>query len=450
MTAGYDEIMDARGDRLNPRHVLILLAATWLPRAALLAGIAWCGCSDFGPTSPEARTSGDGYTALAETIRRTGRFAFADDAPPTLHRGPAYPAAIAAATFVIRDVEWAAAAVNAFLAPIVTLVVYAFGRRLYGDRSALAIALVASLYPAGLWYTASPFSDSFLTAVFCLYAWLALRSLERPSIGWAAPAGAGLAALLLTKPFFLILPPVVVGYALVLRRRWLGAALLHAVIGLMLVAPWAWRNHRVSGQWVPLATGGGFNLLVGTLMTERSGDCNRVFHEARDEALEVVSAQTGRHWTREDILTGSNYDLTPQQDAEFAKAGVESVRESPARLPRKIAVNLARFWWFASSDRKMAMLAAMNVPVVLLGFWELARRRRDQRELSEWIALLVVTTWAGYAAIIVHSRFFLPLIPLLIAPALGRIGTLTGLMRAPAGTESINQDGSAAARRPGR
>src|SRR6185295_5261671 len=109
--------------------------------------------------------------------------------------------------------------------------------------------------------------------------------------------------------FFFVIPPLALGFAILCKRRWVRPLVVQGAVAMAVVSPWIWRNHHITGNLMAPATGGGFNLLVGTLMTERFANCNTVFRESTIDALQSVSVETGHPWTRDDIMSAGYYDL---------------------------------------------------------------------------------------------------------------------------------------------
>jgi hypothetical protein len=83
-------------------------------------------------------------------------------------------------------------------------------------------------------------------------------------------------------------------------------------------------------------------------------------------------------------------------------------------------VNLGRFWFYASSSTRCLGLIFINLPILILAAAELWRVRRSRPSDVIWIVLAVEYVWFMYSAIIVHSRFYLPVMPLLLPFALAR------------------------------
>ncbi len=412
-----------------PTEGLRLAHLLWL--TLLAAGIRcgwvglWAGGVHIGPDINDCRQSSDGYVILARNLNETGRFAFTPHASPTAHRGPAYPVAIAGAWHLTGSYRWAFLLVNLLAGTATVVLIYLIALRFYSPSAAFAGAALAGVYPLHVYYTASSFSDTFLTAAFALLAWTTLVALRERNWPWIGASGVAYGLLMLTKPI-LALFPIALLPLVCIRRKWAVPVLAQTLIMVLVVLPWLTRNRQVTGAGV-LSTGGGFNLLVGNYMIDHGGGCDAAFKAAVAEALGAARDSQGRPVPRTAIKTAGYLDVDPALDATFFHTAVGQYLERPTRLLRKMAVNLGRFWYFASSPVRCLLTALVNLPLLVLAGREWYRLR-GRPEIA-WVIAAVAYTWLTYAAIIVHSRFYLAVMPLVLPFAAA--GLLSLLSRRP-------------------
>ncbi len=396
-------------------------------------GVLWFTVSCYawpvaGSHADDFWTSTDGYIALAQTLVETGRFAFAPDVPPTVHRGPAFPVAIALASYVTNSFGDAVMLVNLLASCVITVVMYVLAARVYRPRASFWIALAGSCYPLLVYYALCSWSDVFLAACFGLYTWTTLRVLESRRSRDAAISAVALALTLLAKSVFTPLPVAILLVAAAVRRSWLRLLTIQVVLAVVIVAPWAIRNSLLLGKPTMITSGSGFNMLVGHYMVNHSGNCNAVFRAGRADAIACVERQKGLEVNFDDLRTAGFYDVDPAVDDAMLSIALEQVFTRPLHFVRKITVNLGRFWYFASSQRRSYAVLAINFPLVILAAWELWRNRRAHKRTAAWVAFVVACVWLTYAAVIVHSRFYLPVMPLLLPFAMARLGAITGIL----------------------
>jgi hypothetical protein len=136
------------------------------------------------------------------------------------------------------------------------------------DRgTAVVAAIVTGLFSFNTIYASTQSSDSVCTVIFmlALVVFGAARHQER----WQAFAVAGLLTGIAPqfRPNLILVPLLLAGYAVFERRtraRLIGAAVLLACTAAAL-APWVWRNYRLTGTVLPTSIHGGVQLWYGTL-----------------------------------------------------------------------------------------------------------------------------------------------------------------------------------------
>src|SRR6185295_960211 len=218
------------------------------------------------------------YARIAESLYRDGSF---DARPPGASREvqPASSYAPGLPLFVAGPYELSggvhptlALSVLALLGTGAVPLTYLLGRRMAGPVAGLIGATALAVYPALLDYQGLLLTEPL--AAFLLSAALVsfLRAADRPSSwGWLG-VGALLGGLSLARPEYLTLA-VLLPLAWLIREGLRGglrrsAALAGAsLLGTALVlAPWTIRNAIVLDRAVPVSTGGGKTLFIGTYL----------------------------------------------------------------------------------------------------------------------------------------------------------------------------------------
>lgn len=365
----------------------------------------------IGPAGEDFHTLTDGYIDLAVNLVDHHRYAFLPEAAPTTYRAPLFPFALAAVYSITRDIAAAVLWVNIIASSLTCVLLYWLAVRVMGHRRMLWLMAPVVLFPLSIYYCASSYSDTFFALTASAYLVSILQVFARPGLLSGVVAAVAFAAAVLTKSVLLPLPLVFVGYALLRCRTALATVVLSSVIGLALLVPWTVRNHAVSGAWVPVCGGGGFNMLVGTYMIDEGLDPGKSYVHGELAALDRLRADEGIEVTRAALRTGDHLDLPPGLDRAFGRSARRVFAEDPWLLLRKAAVNSWRFWAFSSTPEKTLMNVTMNLSVLILGALTLAHLWRRDRGAMELIALFTVFFGAVYAVIIVHSaRFCLPVV----------------------------------------
>lgn len=189
---------------------------------------------------------------------------------PTAFRPPGYPFLMALFAGMTKGALWLKVLNVIFL----------------GISVWLMRALVASETPAMAWlaggcvlaypvwmYTASTLYPQTICMTLLL-GMVCLLSRQQASLAAFALSGVLYGCLVLIAPSFQLLAPVFAAYVVFLGpfawRRNVLAAMVFGLITATTMTPWLVRNYQVFGQFVPVATNGGINLLIGNSEFTRS------------------------------------------------------------------------------------------------------------------------------------------------------------------------------------
>lgn len=219
------------------------------------------------------------YLDLATDLLDYGFFGVGQ---PSAWRLPAYPAVLAVAALVSRDVVFLSA-VTAALSVVQVGLTYWLAWLVFRRRSAAVVAgLVAAVLPAFVTF-APVLASEHLLAVCVLGALIAALRAERRPWSMSLLAGVALGVAVLTRGEALAYLPVVALLAAVgawsarpaprapLRAAgtWRGRALTATAAAALVVAgtavvvgPWTVRNEVVVGRGAGLSTTGGFNFYL--------------------------------------------------------------------------------------------------------------------------------------------------------------------------------------------
>ena len=366
-----------------------------------------------GPNHEDFHSSSDGYLDLARTLYDHHKLAFAPDQPPTTFRMPVFPFCVAVMRFFTGDFTLAVLLLNCIASAATVGLVSVLASRFFQRRSRI-VSYSAAFFPLSIHYAATSFSDTMIGLTVVGYFAALLCMLSRPGPRTAIVGGLTLAIAILTKPMLTLFPPVLLMFVLFRRRITLRSTLLSIVIAAVGVSAWSGRNYLVTRTFIPISTGGGFNLLAGNYMVEESHDCNVSFKHGTQRALDQLSRETGRNWTPADLRPAGHFDFQPELDRVFGDAAVSMILSDPALLFRKIGVNATRFWYFSSSPNRGLMCAAIHFPVLVAAAIALVRLHRGHPLAVETIAVFITYYVLIYSVIIVHStRFALPILLLL-------------------------------------
>ncbi|MEO7890193.1 MAG: glycosyltransferase family 39 protein, partial [Vicinamibacterales bacterium] len=389
------------------------------------------------------------YTQLAHSLVQGAGFAWANGQPTSL-RPPLYPATVAAIWSVGRAPSvQAVRAVQIFISLITALLVLDLGRRCFNARVGMFAAAVTWLYPEFIYLDFLLLTETLFTFFLVAYVLLSVMLVERPGPWLALACGVVLGLGTLTRsvlwPMPLLLCPALV---LVVRGN-IGKRLLIPALVLLgvvvAVAPWAVRNTRLQGVVTIVDTMGGMNLRMGNYE-----------YTPEDRMWDAVSLNGEQSWvyalTQEQAAGLAPREITEGMKDKWAqRKAIEYIKTHPAITARRSAIKFADLWglersfiagvqqglyapptWFTALV--FALMTISFVGVALVGFAGIWMAPPDwRRHVLLLLPVLLVT--AIHTLVFGHSRYHLPLIPILAiyAAALWSRGVRVALKQRGAG-----------------
>jgi 4-amino-4-deoxy-L-arabinose transferase-like glycosyltransferase len=371
----------------------------------------------------------DMYERLAAQLFHEGEWGVPGSANP-YDFAPGAPLFAAAIYNLIGDVSPLAARLGLAVAGTAgVLVVYLLGRRLGGPRAGLVAAGLAAVYPPTLFYTSLLSGEplAILTVAGAVLAFLWACDPGRSPWAWALPGVLlGLTAFL--RPEYLALTALLAVLAVVLvglrAGPWRGAAAggLMALAFAVTIAPWTAIASSDLGRFVPVSTGGGKALFIGTYLPGdglHEGTKQHLYHRFRGTD---PSPEELRRLPMNPMLdeVAEEYPQLPRDEA-LGRVGRENLVHwatgEPRALAQMIAGKVAHMWHGSGSPSYTPAGGALHYLVLIAGLAGLvlllARRRW---EVLPILVLLVGISLIG-GLLLAGTRRNLPVMPLVIAMA---------------------------------
>lgn len=400
----------------------IVLLAGLLVRLVLLWRFADIGLEVFDERD---------YDQLAASIVEHGEYGFSPGQPTSL-RPPLYPALVAG-VYSLWGVhnDQAVRAVQIVLALATTVLVYLLAKRLYDERVGLVAAAIHCLYPSLVGATNLVLTETLFTLLLCGFLVLVQRYFQSPSTWTLAAAGVvlGLAALTrsvvwLFPPFAVVLLVVFSRQSTVLRRLASPAPL---VLGFALaLAPWTVRNTRLQETFTTVDVMGGRNVMMG----------NYEFTPA-DRPWAAIEITGDRAW--HSVLARANGGLKGQTQGQIDKLAMKYalgyMSDNPGQTLARSTAKLFHFWqlerelvagarqgiWGPFSTPAVVALAAVIMGVyvltMLLGIFGAIVLPPQSWNMHVFLLVLVAFVTALHCIAFGHSRYHLPLMPIVIVYA---------------------------------
>ncbi len=378
-----------------------------------------------------------GYARIAKSLYLHGKFeegGFRTHTQQPSNYSPGLPLFVAGLYFATGGVHLELArTVLALIGSLGVLFAFAIGNRLAGPAAGIVAALVVTVYPALLQYQGmlmtEPLAVTLLAAALLAFLWAGEQ--DRPPWAWGLP-GLLLGLLAVMRPEYLLFGLLAVPLALLRAGRrsqgWGQGALAALLLGLALllpIVPWTVRNAIVLDRLVPISTGGGKALYVGTYLPS-DGDGPRLREQLLTQHPAVAKrvdrlAPSNRLDTLLALLAARKHPGL-DTDAALQRMGRDNIDRYASKHPNDFGAMLARKAYRAWREGPRSIMHSSFwkgfqkalALFGLLGLGVLAFRRRWE---ALPLALLVLTTTATSALLIASPRRVLVILPAVAALA---------------------------------
>jgi 4-amino-4-deoxy-L-arabinose transferase-like glycosyltransferase len=364
------------------------------------------------------------YRLIATNIQEHREFSTVQGQPTSI-RPPLYPALVAAVWTVTSPQNLQAVRVVQILLALGTAgIVFAIGRRVFGREAAYYAAAVCWLYPPLILFNFLILTETLFTFLLLLFVLLAVAVVQAPRAWTAVACGVALGLAALTRSVLWPLPLVLCPMLAVMIRAPLARRLaLPALVFVgyaIAIGPWAVRNTRLQEVVTVVDTMGGINLRMGNY--EFTPD---------DRMWDAVSLVGDKSWVRGFATERPDQAPTEGRKDKWAqRKAVEYMLAHPTITARRALIKFADFWGL---DREFIAgvqtglfspppaIAALGAAAIVLGYvlvvctgaagaWLAAPR--DWR-LHLLLLLPVLVTVAAHTIVFGHSRYHVPLMPIL-------------------------------------
>ena len=279
---------------------LILVAATALR-------IGWAVTRPADDAAIDQLPDQREYLEVARSVLHGEGFVFTDprfDQRVYAYRTPGYPAFLAATGANVRI----ARVLQAILDTSSVLAVYLLARRWLSPRASIVAAALVAINPFLVYFSGLLLTETLFTAML---AWGMYLITSARTFPWLL-GGVTLATSVLVRPGALPLPVILgvlgalAGAAAVNRRpeppyhRWwaLPAGTSTVLLTVLVLLPWAIRNHRVVGQWIWTSTNAGITRYDG-FNPDAMGASDQSFVQAMPQLRMMTETERNEYLSRE-------------------------------------------------------------------------------------------------------------------------------------------------------
>ena len=406
-------------------------ASTVLAVILLLGAILRGGLVGWFHGEPLSIDDEHSYTRIAANLALYGEFGYRPGFPTSL-RPPLYPALVAGVYSIFgTDNHDAVRILQAIFGLATAALSYHLAKRMYGELTGLWAAALVCFYPSLVGMTCLVLTETLFTFLVVLFATLVAVWLDSRSLACLTAMGIVLGLASLTRSVLWLFPPFLAVFLILMTRgqRWprrLALAAIPLAAFAATLAPWAIRNTRLQRTFVAVDVMGGRNFMMGNYE-----------YTPLYRAWDAISISGERSW--DSILSRSAPNIGPttqgQRDKLALRYGLRYALANPGQTLQRTIVKFCNFWqlerelvasvsrgnWGVKNHAFVLglgfVIVGAYVAAMIAGIFGFALTRPRIRGMSGFMILLVAFVCLVHAAVFGHSRYHLPLVPLVLVYA---------------------------------
>ncbi len=367
------------------------------------------------------------YHALAVSLAERGEFGFREGTPSSI-RPPLYPFFVAAIYRTCGVGNFAAVRlVQAVISLGGVLLVYHLGTIIWNRRVGLTAAAISAVYPALLGANHLLLTEVIFTFLLLASVWAIVRGLQTERLVYWITAG-GLIGLAALTRSILWLFPLTVGvfllcaYPVAWWRRLLAVVCLAASTAVVL-APWAIRNTRLQETFTTVDVMSGRNLMMGNYE-----------YTPLYRAWDAISVSGEENWLH--VLRQSHPEVSESTQGQIDKLALryalDYMAEHPGLTLLRSTIKFFNFWqlerelvagagagFFGDVSRWelliwTAVIFGTYAMVFLTGMFGMWLAGPVNGRIHALLILTMAHLCGLHTLTFGHSRYHLPLIPILM------------------------------------
>jgi 4-amino-4-deoxy-L-arabinose transferase-like glycosyltransferase len=408
----------------NKRVLILILAIGLLLRLSVLM-LFW--------DTPLTIVDETHYQAIAENILNHGEFSLKAGHPSSI-RPPLYPAFLSACYALFGKIDSnGVRIIQIFFSLGIIYVVFLLGKRVFNDKTGLAAGLIFACYPSFVFFSNFLLTEILFTLLFALFVCFFLelfhnqnREVESGNTNKlkAFLSGVLLGLSALTRSILYPFLPVALVMIVFLSKGtpWqkIKYAVLLAAGYAVIISPWAIRNSILHQTPVVIGTMGGLNLYMGNYE-----------HTPLNRAWAAIDLTGKKIWYygHEDVLKGMNEAQKQKWAVSMAK---DYMGAHKLQTLKRSLIKAANFWgleravlgpmlnghWPKLKGNVILVVSAIFIflvyGIVVLGSVFGLIYNFGSRPIAVLITLVLFAYFTGMHALVFgHSRYHLPLVPLL-------------------------------------
>ena len=384
----------------------------------------------LGPSYNQGKFT-DGYDQIADNLVHGRGYRFYPDTAPTLMREPGYPLTLAGIYAAFGNSFLAVKCFNLICVLLASWILRSLVVELYdsGENTDATPPNIAAalflIHPGVLIAESRGGVESLFTLLITVFALLLTRGWKEQKATSFTLAGVVLGMAVMVRSTPIIYPALLLVLMLAAgrRRKNLRSVAVQfaafTVPMMLVIAPWTFRNFRLTHRFIPTASVLGVSAQAGQYINERlwTGKPFWILDREASRERDKVAARLGYDF--EDGANGYYQTFYRTQDElNFSAHLMQQVKASyiqhPTLLLRCMLQNLANFWVGGRTWMATAANLIVQLPYLITAWMGLQILRRRGKV---WNALPVLCLMLGVVAvhlpILAQARYSIPFVPLL-------------------------------------
>lgn len=319
-------------------------------------------------------------------------------------RPPVYPVFLAGVYLISHQNFLLVRLIQSGLGTIICILIYLIGGKIYGNRTAITAALIASVYPVFIFTCGLLYPTTLITLWLLFVIYFLLVAKEQRPLFNCSIAGLFIGLAILTKPVTLVLFSFLILYILVgykaQKSRKILSVFLFILFATLVSSTWILRNYYIRGEISIVESNRRLGYILSGIDSENNEismpiikKLNRIVTQKREQFLEHIFTEAIHFWSlypkKVDTRDKSNRDNFKKRDNRL-----QTDNPYVGKLTKYISI---------ISFTPILSFAIIGLVASLL-----------KQKKTFLLFCPIFTFWLGYSLIYTQIRYRIPIEPFII------------------------------------
>ncbi len=350
----------------------------------------------------------DRFGAIASNLFHGYDFVLEPGSSPTLLRGPLYPLFLVLTFSIFGENLYGVQFMQSLFGALTCFMIYLIAKQIFDRKTAIISAIIFTLYPLFIWYTARIWVETLLAFLLSIFVLYLIKFLKYPTKRDSIILGLILGIINLCKSVLLLFPIFLFPVLLVLfwhrKREVLINICLIILFMFLILSPWTYRNYKVSGNFIPVQTFG-FHIITGDTNIEKAIGLREHRFPIAPEAEEAYNNII----RNEESKIGRKLNLA-EQEALIQNHIFHKYLSSPLFLLKKVVIQSVQFWYLGGDKLRSLLFAIMQLSLLIPGLFGVVYALRRRLFIMP-LLLIIIYFMLIHAISVGAARYSIPIMP---------------------------------------